>query len=377
MFSVSTEKDKNHETQRPHSCHVLDCRNSCDTWPVSHPRLHARAGHVRLVVDSRRIRFIGPREFDERPVASMKHHLGSAAVLLVFAAPLLFMLTACDVATGTPSASGDLFLSSIDQQSLATPLATSCESCPEATLNALLTQEKNYSDAQAAATAAIMRANAQATLNASNATLGAALTQEKNNANIIAAEIAATEAIVKANAQATLVAAGSTQSAAQTQDAIRQTQMVELATVGAQATLTQQSIDQIAASTQTAVVNNIATQTQSAAATSQWYIDQERQREEEMRSSLWLWCPSIFFIAMTLVAILLLWRWMTTRETQPRLDEQPPEVIVIKSKPRALEGSSMNQYPVVKRPDNIGRWLDEVKRKLATTKKDNDDVSGQ
>jgi hypothetical protein len=220
-----------------------------------------------------------------------------------------------------------------------------------------------------------MHANAQATLNASNATLGAAQTQEKNNANIIAAEIAATEAIVKANAQATLIAAGSTQGAAQTQDAIRQTQVVELATADAQATQVQQSTDQVAASTQTAVANSIATQTRSAAATSQWYTDQERQREEEMRASLWLWCPSIFFIAMTLAAILFLWRWMITRETQPRLDAQPPEVIVTKSEPRTLEGASMNQYPVVKPPDNIGRWLDEVKRKLATTKKDNDDVS--
>ena len=72
---------------------------------------------------------------------------------------------------------------------LGTPVGTSAQ----ATLAAALTQEKYNADNQAAATAEIMRANAQATLNS-------------------------------ANAQATLVAAGSTQSAALTQDAIRQTQ---------------------------------------------------------------------------------------------------------------------------------------------------------
>ncbi|MCG2783567.1 MAG: hypothetical protein L6461_00510 [Anaerolineae bacterium] len=306
----------------------------------------------------------------------MKHRLLGLIAVIAFVVPLL-SLAACTPMT--PVASNDLYLSSMESQSsLATPLFTPCETCPEATLSALLTQEKSYSDAQAAATAAIMRANAQATLNASGATLSAALTQQQDNANIIAAQVAATEAIVKANAQATLIAAGSTQSAAQTQDAIRQTQMVELATADAQATLVQQNINQIADSTQTAVANNIATQTQAAAATSQWYTNQERQREEEMQASLWLWCPPIFIIVITLVVLLFLWRWMTIRETQQRLDvPPPPEVIVIKSEPRTLEDVSMNQYPVVKRPDNIGRWLDEVKRKLVTTKKDNDDVSGR
>ena len=49
-----------------------------------------------------------------------------------------------------------------------------------------------------------MRANAQATLNSANATLSAAQTQAQNNANVIAAQIAATAEIVRANAQATL-----------------------------------------------------------------------------------------------------------------------------------------------------------------------------
>ncbi|PKN93070.1 MAG: hypothetical protein CVU44_11605 [Chloroflexi bacterium HGW-Chloroflexi-6] len=303
----------------------------------------------------------------------MKRHLGVIAVFALLVS--LLALTACTPLTMTPAASVDLFLVPVDaqQESLATPLATTCEACPEATLSALQTQEKNYSDAQAAATAAIMRADAQATLNASSATLGAALTQEQENVNIIAAQVAATEAIVKANAQSTLIAAGSTQSAARTQDAIRQTQMVELATAGAQATLVQQNKDQIAASTQTAVANTIATQTQSAAATSQWYVDQVRQREEEMQDSLWLWCPPIFIVVLTLITLLFLWRWMTIREEQQRLDAQPPDVIIVKSEPRPLEDSSMSQAPIVKAaPDNVGRWLDEVKRKLISNKKDDE-----
>ncbi|MDX9990669.1 MAG: hypothetical protein RBS68_01350 [Anaerolineales bacterium] len=307
----------------------------------------------------------------------MKRYLGLIAVFGLLGSVLI--LAGCTPLPLTPVASGDLYLVPMQAQgSLATPLATTCENCPEATLSALLTQEKNYSDAQAAATAAIMRADAQATLNASSATLGAAQTQAQENANMIAAQVAATEAIVKANAQSTLIAAGSTQFAARTQDAIRQTQMVELATAGAQATLTQQNKDQIAASTQTAVANNIATQTQSAAATSQWYVDQVRQREEEFQSSLWLLCPPIFIVVVTLIVLLFLWRWMTIREAQQRLDAPPPEVIIVKSEPRPLQDSSMSQNPLVKAtPDHVGRWLDEVKRKLMTNRKDDDDLSGR
>jgi hypothetical protein len=77
-----------------------------------------------------------------------------------------------------------------------------------------LAQQKISADNQAAATAEVVRANAQATLSAANATLSAARTQEQNDANVIAAQVAATAQIVRANAQATLNSAGSTQSAA-------------------------------------------------------------------------------------------------------------------------------------------------------------------
>ena len=126
---------------------------------------------------------------------------------------------------------------------MATQTSELCEACDQATLAAALTQDKNNADNQAAATAEIVRANAQATLNSANATLNAAQTQEQSDANIIAAQIAATAEMERANAQATLNSAGSTQNAALTQDAIQQTQMANLATTSAQALAIQQNND--------------------------------------------------------------------------------------------------------------------------------------
>jgi nitrate reductase NapE component len=248
-----------------------------------------------------------------------------------------------------------------------------------ATLAALQTQEKNSADAQAAATAEIMRANAQATLNASGATLSAALTQEQNNVNIIAAQVEATAAIVRANAQATLVAAGSTQNAAQTQDAIRQTQVqfslqmtADLATQNAIAAVTQQNNNLLAGSTQTAVADHIATQTQSAVATTQWYTDQERQRAEQRQGPLtflWLWCPPFLIVAVALVGLWFFWRWMKIRETQQRIDLQP--AIIVSVQPKSTVSTPLNL--LAKPTDNVRKWLEEVKRKLLANQKDDDD----
>lgn len=132
-------------------------------------------------------------------------HITAIWILLL----VLLTLAACNGVTVTPSTQGEGLL-------LATPAQTStpCEPCAQATLAAALTQGKNETDNQAAATAEIVRANAQATVNSANATLSAAQTQSQNNANVIAAQIAATAEIVRANAQATLNSAGSTQSAA-------------------------------------------------------------------------------------------------------------------------------------------------------------------
>jgi hypothetical protein len=320
----------------------------------------------------------------------MTHKLSFLAIL----APLLALLTlaACGAAAGTPSVSSN--------QALLLPMDTptigfDCPGCAQATLSALQTQEKSSFDSQAAATAEIMRANAQATLNSVNATVGAAQTQEKNNVNVVAAQVAATAAIVSANAQATLVAAGSTQSAALTQDAIRQTQVqysqqvtASVATQDAIATVTQQNNNFLAGSTQTVVANLIATQTQSAVATSQWYADLVRQRDEQRQAPLtflWLWCPPLFIIAIALICVLFFWRWMKMRENQQMIDMQPdqPRVgtgatppIIIEHEPRRIIDVANHQYQPTKPTDHVRRWLDEAKRKLITDKKDEDDNPG-
>ena len=263
-----------------------------------------------------------------------------------------------------------------------------CPACDQATLVVALTQAQNNADNQAAATAELVRANAQATLNSANSTLSAAQTQDQNDANIIAAQIAATAEIVRANAQATINSAGSTQSAALTQDAIRQTQMADLATTGAQSLLIQQYKDNLAASTQTAIANNIATQTQVGVATSQGYIALARQREEQRHgfiAFLWmLWFPILIF----LLAVLILWafgRWLRIQQNNQRILENPvdrwraPVVQVIEAQADnlvpyiesdVLDDGGYHPAP----PDNqMRRWLDEVKRKLRSSDKQDED----
>lgn len=312
----------------------------------------------------------------------MNRHLGVVPFLALAVA--LLTLAACDVLTETPSTSNDGFLLPMSTDASS---SVPCETCAQSTLAALVTQEKSSADAQAAATAEIMRVNAQATLNSVSSTMSAALTQEQSNANVIAAQVAATAEIVRANAQATLIAAGSTQSAALTQDAIRQTQeqynlqvTAELATQNAIATVTQQNNNFLAASTQTAVANNVATQTQSALATSQWYTDQARQREEQRQAPLtflWMWCLPLFIVSIALVCLLFFWRWMKIRETQQLIEMQPPEeVVVIEHEPRPLSSVSNNQYQLTKPRDPVRRWLEEVKRKVITGKKEDDDNPG-
>ena len=267
---------------------------------------------------------------------------------------------------------------------LATPAqsAALCEGCDQATLAVALTRDQNNADNQAAATAEIVRANAQATLNSANSTLSAAQTQDQNNANVIAAQIAATAEIVRANAQATLNAAGSTQSAALTQDAIRQTQMADLATTGAQSLLIQQYQDNLAASTQTAVANNMATQTQIAVSMSQWNSARAGQREEQRQGfTAFLW--TLFFPILILLLVGLFfrafWRWPRIQQTNQRILENPadrlqaPVVQVIEVQPDNsvpyIESDDLDDgYHTA--PDNqMRRWLDEVKGQLRSSDK--------
>jgi hypothetical protein len=275
-------------------------------------------------------------------------------------------------------------------------LGTPVEGVDQLTLAAVLTQQQNDTNFQAAATAAIVQANAQATLDSANATLSAAQTQAKNITNIIAAQVAATAVIVRANARATLVSAASTQSAAVTQDAIRQTQtqyalqITQAAgTQSAMVLLIQQNKNDLAASTQTAVANNIATQTQVAVATSQWYADQSRQRQEQMRSSmafLGMWCFPVFLVLIAGLVVWGFWRWLKIRQANQRILDNPvdklpaPGVEVID---HHLDDTSMylendvvdSRYRLTKPVDQAGGWLDDVKRKLqkSDNNKDEDD----
>ena len=293
---------------------------------------------------------------------------------------MLLVLSACVTQTMPPSVS----------QLMLTPaqLGVPCETCAQATLAVAMTQQQINTDLQAAAGAEVVRANAQATLNSANGTLSAVQTQQQNDADVIAAQIAATAENVRADAQATLNSAGSTQSAALTADAIHQTQMADLATTGAQAALNQQYKSDLAAGTQTAIANSIAAQNQSAAATSQWYFDQSRQREEQRQGPitfLWVWCLPMFIILWAGLALWGFWRRLKIQQANQRILEKPvdrlPAVIDVPHHHHALphfdRDSSEEGYQVTTPDDEVEHWLDEVKEKLLDNdKKDQDDNTG-
>lgn len=295
----------------------------------------------------------------------MKRHLVVAFLLALIVG--LFALAGCDGVAGSPEVSSSNFL---------LPMATETRNA-QATLAALQTQEQSKADAQAAATAEIMRANAQATLDAVDATLSAARTQEQNNANIIAAQLAATAEIVHANAQATLVAAGSTQSAAQTQDSIRETQVqsnmqvtADLATQNAIGTVTQQNSNFLAAGTQTAISERMVTQTQAAAALAR----SRNERSWNQMALLGMVCLLLSAPIVIGLALGIFLRWLKNRVSPQPVNIQPATPpFIIDHQPRA---SRYNQYPLAKPRDNVRRWLEEVKRKMNTSAKDNHDNPG-
>ncbi|HEX2998570.1 MAG TPA: hypothetical protein VHP14_27355 [Anaerolineales bacterium] len=295
--------------------------------------------------------------------------LGTASMLLI--------ISACVTQT-TP---GSQFL-------LVTPVQTGvCEACAQATLVVAMTQQQINADHQAAAAAEAVRANAQATLNSANGTLSAVQTQQQNDANVIAAQIAATSEIVRANAQATINSAGATHNAAQTADAIHQTQMADLATTGAQAVLNQQYQDNIAAGTQTAIANLIATQGQAAAATSQYYVDQDRQREEQRQEPitfLWVWCLPAFIVLLAGLALWGFWRRLQIQQDNQRILEKHVErlpALPVEVPHHHHAGSHVadgditgDGYEVTNPDDQVETWLGEVKDKLLDRdEKDKDD----
>jgi hypothetical protein len=298
-------------------------------------------------------------------------------------AAMLLFVSACVTQTLPPSAS----------QLMLTPPqlgAASCEGCAQATQAAAMTQQQINAYSHAAADAEVVRANAQATLDSANATLNAVQTQQQSDTNVIAAQIAATAEIARANAQATLGSAGSTQSAALTADAILQTQMADLATTGAQASLNQQYKNDLAASTQTAVANVIATQGQAAVGTSQWYVDQNRQREEQRQGPitfLWFWCLPPFMVLLAGLVLWGVWRRLKIQQANQRILEKPIGRLsarIIELPPHHHSSASPqldshihraeDGYEVTTPDDQVVRWREEVKDQLrASDEKDRDD----
>jgi hypothetical protein len=325
---------------------------------------------------------IGPCSLDWKTKMNVVSRiLPNAAFLILMTG--LFTLSACDGVTVTPSIYGaDMVLAS------PAPSGIVCEICAQATLAAAQTLDQNSANNQAALDAGIVRANAQATLDSANATLGVALTQAQNNANVVAAQIAATAAVEYANAQATLNSADLTQIAAMTQSQYNLQSTMAVGTQDVLATITQQSKNDFAAATQTTIANTIATQTQSAAATSQWYDDQARQREEQRQGPiafLWMWCLPVFVLLLAGLILWGFWRWMkiqqfnqlTAGNTAAKLTMPASEILdhhQRKSLTYVDGDSPENDYQVTTPDDQVSEWMDEVKAKLLRSEeKDKDD----
>jgi hypothetical protein len=274
-----------------------------------------------------------------------------SAVILVLPA-----LSACTGMTVTPSAGNEVVLATQAQSNLL------CEACDQATLAAALTQEKID---QAAATAEIVRANAQSTLNSANATLNAAQTQAQDNS-----------AIAAANAQATLNSAGSTQSVALTQSMYDLQATQAAGTLSVEATITQQNKDDIAAATQTASANYVATQTQFAVAAQQRDLDQSHQLQEQRQGPitfLWKWLLPAFLVIFAGLFLWGIWLWLKTQQANQRILEArygrlaAAEVIEYPANDSQpyIESNIVESHPQIAEPEEqVDRWIAEVKGKL-------------
>lgn len=313
----------------------------------------------------------------------MKHTTNILAFFMVIATILLIVGACGQQSQGKPT------ISVSGQRSIlaGTPAAdSSCEACTVATLSVAETQQSSNADLQAAATANIVAANAQATLNSVNSTSSALQAEQKNEANIIIAQITATAAVANANIQATLASSTQTQSAAQTQDAIQQTQIVAQATTNAQATQAVQSQQTLAAATQTTVANGFLMMTQVAYATSQWQAEQDRLQQAKAEGSaavIWTWCMPSFIVLLGGLFLFGSWRWMGTREDQTHLEGPGerlhlPSVRVIDHQPDDttpyIEAHVVKRknYRLTKPDDQVGKWVDEVKREITNDEQEDD-----
>jgi hypothetical protein len=283
-----------------------------------------------------------------------------------------------------------------------------CEACAQAALAAALTQEKiNLSalQAQATATADILRANTLATSNAAASTQGVALTQEKVNANALQAQAAATAEILRAHTLATSNAVAATQSAAQTQekldadvlqaqvaataDMLRANTLATSSAAQTEAVLqqfrlqltsgaaTQQRIAQMVAGTATAIAGIAALQAQSDVA-----------QRQEPSALLWMSVAPIFILVAVVLSLWGLSRWLAQRRNggQPEgpvvrsnpppiiMNNPPPVIMSILPPPDELPQPGGEVVPgryQLTKPDSrqVRGWLEEVKHKLLSQRK--------
>jgi hypothetical protein len=184
--------------------------------------------------------------------------------------------------------------------------------------------------------------------------------------------LAATAEILRANAQATLNAAGATQSAALTQDAIQQTQVSALAT-------NQQNQDVIAAGTQTAVANTIATRTQAAHSTSEAYVAVQAEQAKMPITFLWMCCLPLFAVLLAGLLLWGVWRALRIQQANQRISapvEQLPLYTHRETKAaQYFDGVAHDSQPQLTQPDDqVREWFDEVKSDLLNSdKKEEDD----
>jgi hypothetical protein len=97
-----------------------------------------------------------------------------------------------------------------------------------------------------------------------------------------------------------------------------------------------------------------------------------------------MWCLPIFIVLFAGLVVWGFWRWLKIQQANQRILEKPvdklqappPEIIDYQPGNSLERGIVDSRYHLTKPEDRMRRWLDEVKRKLISSdKKDEDDNS--
>ncbi|MEP6896250.1 MAG: hypothetical protein ABI986_11645, partial [Chloroflexota bacterium] len=110
------------------------------------------------------------------------------------------------------------------------------------------------------------------------------------------------------------------------------------------------------------------------------YADRDRQRAEQRQGPitfLWALCLSLFFVLLAGLVLWGVWRWLRIQQSNQRILEspvaklQPPQ----NEPPPYVESEIVDSHYQLTNPDDqVGQWMDEVKSKLRSDdKKDEDD----